>query len=148
MCLKTLSACYYLDCLKPYKSPCVLPMTNLEFDVITHDFISLVFLLLTDESLMQQENLIFDDWQKPAAAFTLNPEGVFGELSSGSAYKEFVGKITDLENTIVVPIIIFGDGTVIDGALWKPLEPFSFTLGIFWQHTHAQPPAWRNLGYI
>jgi len=41
----------------------------------------------------------------------------------------------DPENTIVVPIIIFGDGTVIDGALQKPLEPFSFTLGIFHQHT-------------
>ena len=70
--LKTLSTCYYLDCLKPYKNQCVLPTTNLEFDVITYDFISSVFSLLTDESLMQQEILIFDDWQKPAAAFTLN----------------------------------------------------------------------------
>ena len=26
--LKTLSARYYLDCLKPFKNPCVLPMTN------------------------------------------------------------------------------------------------------------------------
>ena len=69
--LKTLSACYYLDCLKPFKNPGVLPTTNLEFDVITHDFISSVFSLLTDESLMQLENLIFHDWQKPAAAFTL-----------------------------------------------------------------------------
>jgi len=97
---------------------------------------------------MQPENLIFDDWQKPAAAFTMNPEGVFGELNSGSAYKEFVQNIDDPENTIVVPIIIFGDGTVIDGVLQKPLEPFSFTLGIFQQHTCAQPSAWRNLGYI
>jgi len=91
--LQTLSTHYYLDCLKPFKNLCVLPTTNLEFDVITHDFISSVFSLLTDESLMQKENLIFDDWQKPAAAFTLNLDGVFGELNSGSAYKEFVGKI-------------------------------------------------------
>jgi len=59
--LQTLSARYYLDCLKPFKNPCVLPTTNLEFDVITHDFISSVFSLLADESLIQQENLIFDD---------------------------------------------------------------------------------------
>jgi len=97
---------------------------------------------------MQQENLIFEKRKKTAAAFTLNPDGVLGELNSGSAYKEFVGKITDPENTMVVPINIFGDGTVIDGAFQKPLEPFSFTLGRFWQHTRAQPSAWRNLGYI
>jgi len=71
---------------------------------------------------MQPENLIFDDWQNMAAAFTFNPEGVFRELNSGSAYKEFVQNIPDLENTIVVPITILGDGTVIDGVLWKPLE--------------------------
>jgi len=78
--LNTLSTWYYLDCLKPYKSQCVLPTTNLKFDVITHNFISSVLSLLTDESLMQLELFIFDDWQKPVAVFTLNLEGVLGEL--------------------------------------------------------------------
>jgi len=143
-----LSKRYHLDCLKPYKNPCVLPTTNLEFDVITHDFMSSIFSLLTDEELMQPENLIFDDWQKPAAAFTKHPEGVFEEINSGSAYKDFKNKLQDPENTIIIPIIIFGDGTVIDGAQRKPLEPFSFTLGIFWQHVWNMPQAWQNLGYI
>jgi len=31
---------------------------------------------LTDEEFMQLENLIFDNWQKPAAAFTKHLEGV------------------------------------------------------------------------
>jgi len=30
----------------------------------------------------------------------------------------------------------------------KTLEPFSFTLGIFWEHVRNMPQAWRNLGYI
>jgi len=97
---------------------------------------------------MQPENLISNDWQKPAAAFTKHPEGVFQEINSRSAYKDFVTKLHDPENTIVVPIIIFGDGTVVDGAQRKPLEPFSFTLGIFREHVWNMPQAWRNLGYI
>jgi len=44
---------------------------------------------LTDEELMRLENLIFDDWQKPAAAFTKHLEGIFEEINSGSAYKDF-----------------------------------------------------------
>ena len=44
---------------------------------------------MTDEELMRLENLSFDDWQKPAAAFTKDPEGVFEEINSGSAYKDF-----------------------------------------------------------
>jgi len=95
----------------------MLPTSNLKFDMITHNFISSVFSLLTDEFLIQLEILISDDWQKLAAAFTSNPEGIFGELNSGSAYKDFVQDIPDPENTVAVPIIIFGDGTVIDGAL-------------------------------
>jgi len=50
--LKTLSKCYHLDCLKPYKSCCVLPTTNLQFDVVMNCFLSSLFSLLTDESLM------------------------------------------------------------------------------------------------
>jgi len=114
--IKMLSQRYHLDCLKPYRIPCVMPMTNLEFDVITHNFIASIFSLLTDEELMRPENLIFDDWQKPAAAFTKHPEGIFEEINSGSAYKQFKNNMQDPDNTIILPIIIFGDGTVIDGA--------------------------------
>jgi len=92
--------------------------------VITHDFISLLFSLLTDEHLMKPENLIFDDWQKPAASNTHIPMNVFGELNSGSAYKDFVSNLEDPDNTIVIPIIIFGDGTVVDGALQNPWNHF------------------------
>jgi len=55
---------------------------------------------------------------------------------------------TFLIQKIIVPIIIFGDGSVIDGALQNTLKPFSFTLGIFHLHTCAKLSAWRNLGYI
>ncbi len=45
-------------------------------------------------------------------------------------------------------MIIFGDGTVIDGAMQESLEPFSSMFGIFWQSVQMQSIAWHNLGYI
>jgi len=30
----------------------------------------------------------------------------------------------------------------------KSIEPYSFTLGIFWQHAHAKPSAWHILCYV
>jgi len=32
---------------------------------------------------------------------------------------------------VVFSIIIFGDGTVVDGAMRKSIDPYSFMLGIF-----------------
>ncbi len=72
--------------------------------------------------------------------------GVIGKIDTASAYQEFC-KI-DPEGAIVMPMIIFGDGTVIDGAMQKSLEPYSFTIAIFRQCVRALPIAWRNLGYI
>ncbi len=97
---------------------------------------------------MRPDNLIFDDWQQPAVAFTKHMEGDFKEINSRSAYKDFVKKLWDPENTTILPIIIFGDGAVINGAQRKPLEPFSFTLGIFQQHIWNMPQAWQNLGHM
>jgi len=45
-------------------------------------------------------------------------------------------------------MIIFGDGRVIDGAMQKLLEPYSFTLALFQQYVRGLPIAWHNLGYI
>jgi len=132
--LKSLSKRYHLNCLKPFKTNCVLLTTNLQFDVITHCFMSSMFSLLTDESLMQPKNLIFDNYKKPAAAFTKFPEGIYHEINSGSTYQDHVNNLPDPENTIVFPLIMFCDGMVVDGAHRKPLEPISFTFGIFCQH--------------
>jgi len=49
---------------------------------------------------------------------------------------------------VVFSIIIFGDGMVVDGAMRKSIEPYSFTLGIFWQHAHAKSSAWRIIFYV
>ncbi len=37
---------------------------------------------------------------------------------------------------------------LLKGAMRKSIEPYSFTLGIFWQHVHAKPSAWHILCYV
>jgi len=72
--------------------------------------------------------------------------GIIGKIDTASAYQECCKKAP--KGAIVMSIIIFGDGTVIDGAMQKSLEPYSFTLAIFWQCVRGLPIAWCNLGYM
>jgi len=142
--IKYLSKCYKLECLKPWKTWCCLPTTNLVFDLITHRLLSSIFSLFTDETLMKPGNLIFKNARKPCKL--RKDRGIIGEIDSASAYQEFCKKAP--EDAIVMPMIIFGDGTVIDGSMRKSLEPYSFTLAIFRQCVRALPISWHNLGYI
>jgi len=43
------------------------------------------------------------------------------------------------KDAFVMLMIIFCDGTVIDGVMCKLLEPYSFTLAIFWQSVRVLP---------
>ena len=93
---------------------------------------------------MKPKNLIYKNARKPCKL--RKDRGVIGEIDTASAYQEFCKKAP--KNAVVMPMIIFGDGTVIDGAMRKSLEPYSFTLAIFRQCVRMLPVAWRDLGYI
>jgi len=135
-----------LECMKPYQKYCQLPTTNLQFPVIEHHFLASSFSLLTDDSLTRPENLIFKDAANPTEYHEF--KDVYGEVDSGTAYWKFVESLLDPIRAVVIPIIIFGDGTVVDGAMCKPLEPFVFTFGIFWQHIQSNLTGWHILAYI
>ncbi len=130
-----LSDQYDLKCMKPYQKYCWLPSTNLQFPVIKHWFFASVFSLLIDDSLTRPENLICKNAANPTEYHEFND--VYGEVDGGTAYWQFVDSLPDPMRTVVVPIIIFGNGTVVDGAMWKPLGPFMFNLGILWQHIQS-----------
>jgi len=134
---------YRYECLRPHKFKCRLPTNNLIFDVIGHRFLYSLYSLFTDELLMQPHNLIFER-TNPSIVQHVEPS-ILGEIHTGSAYKFYEQQHP---NTQIIPLIIFGDGTVIDGSMKKSMEPFSFTLGIFRQHVRMLPTAWRILGYI
>jgi len=75
------------------------------------------------KSLMQPCNLIFER-TNPSIVQHVEPS-ILGEIHTGSAYKFYEQQHP---NTQIIPLIIFGDGTVIDGSMKKSMEPFSFTL--------------------
>ena len=104
--------------------------------------------LLTDSSLMQPENLIFKNNKTYPAWVEKGAPGRVGEIHTREAYQNYIQKILNKDQTVIFPLIIFGDGTVVDGAMRKPMEPFSFTLGIFWQHVRTKSLAWHVLCYI
>jgi len=92
---------------------------------------------------MQLGNLIYKNAKKPLKQ--RKHKGIYGEINTGTAFRKFSKKH---RKKLIVPMIIFGDGTVIDGAMQKLLEPFSFTFGIFRQSVQMQSIAWHNLGYV
>jgi len=77
----------------------------------------------------------------PASIDYGNPD-IHGEIHTNDAFQGYM-KNANPDKTVVFSIIIFGDGTVVDGAMRKSIEPYSFTLGIFWQHAHAKPSTWH-----
>jgi len=100
--IKYLSKRYKLECLKPQKTRCCLPTTNLVFDLITHWLLSSIFSLFTDETLMKLGNLIFKNAREPCKL--RKDRGIIGEIDSASAYWEFCKNAP--EDAIVMPMII------------------------------------------
>jgi len=102
---KYFCSCYKLHCLKPCQSVCKLPSSNLSFNVVRHRFFACLFLLLTDESLMRPENLIFkNDPNSPAAIDYGNP-GVCGELHTRDAFQGYMKRIPSPDETVIFSII-------------------------------------------
>jgi len=108
-----------------------------------HQLLSSIFSLFMDEVLMQLGNLIHKNEKKLLKQ--RKHKGIYGEINTSTAFWKSSKKN---KKKLIVPIIIFGDGTVIDGAMQKSLKPFSFTFGIFWQSLWMQTIAWHNLGCI
>jgi len=86
---------------------------------------------------MQLGNLIYKNARKPCKI--RKDISIIGEIDTASAYLDCCKEVP--KGAIVMPMIIFGDGTVIDGAMQKSLELYSFTLAIFWQCVRGLPIA-------
>jgi len=79
---------FHAGCSGSAKPSC---LTNLLFDVVTHCFLSSLFSLPMDESLMHPESFIFDnDYRKPMTAFKMVHKGIYEERNMDSAYQEYV----------------------------------------------------------
>ena len=102
--------------------------------------------LLSNVELMNEANLLLN----PNDPFNSTPDGfVLSDLNSGWWYRETC-KMFHLEpqKDILLPIILFIDGSTIDTYGKLNVEPITFTLGIFKRSVRNRSEAWRTLGYI
>ena len=115
--------------------PHIFLVNNLEdhnrpLDIICFDFVPALLSLLQDESLMVTENLVINK-DYPMLMYIPSDSKV-GEANSGSCYRELVyQELAQGENQLLVPIIMYLDGTIIDSKGHINICPVSFTTSLF-----------------
>lgn len=130
----------------PIKREVALP-SGKKVTLVLHDFSQMLYSLLTDESLMIDENLLFCD-NNPFAVPPPKPEK-YGDVNTGSCYRQAYIRMCTVEGRdVLLPIILFIDKTVTDLHGNLSLEPVSFTIGILTREVRNQARAWRPLGYV
>lgn len=114
--------------------------------VVYFSFRAAVASLLSNSVLMKDDNLLLN----PDNPFNSIPDGdVLSDINSGWWYRETVS-LFELQHgrDILLPIILFIDGSTIDTNQKMNVEPITFTLGIFKRSVRNRHEAWRTIGYI
>ena len=134
---------YGLSSIFPEPITTILPSQN-AVKVTKFKFVEQMYSLLSDEELMQPQNLIFGD-DPFARVGDHGRNHSFGDIETSSWYKRTQQSVCRNRNEVLMPIILFCDKTYVKS---KPAEALSFTFGILKSHTRNNPRAWRNLGMI
>ena len=145
--------------LRPTVSELKLEAIHELVPVVSFDFKTMLTTMLTDEKLMQPENLVINpavinddgkimDASPWFAPYDFSSQPGIDEVLSGRWYKETVLSLSE-ENVFVCPLIFYVDKTFIDPIKSRfNLEPFSFTLAIFNRLCRGQFDFWSTLGHI
>ncbi len=115
-------------------------------NVICFDFMSALLSLLQDELLMVAESLVINK-DYPLSMY-IPSESKVGEANSGSHYQELYQELARGKNQLLVPIIMYLDGTAIDSRGHIKICPVSFTTSLFSKKACCDVNFWRMLGYV
>lgn len=116
-------------------------------EVVCFDFGMALLSLLQDEMLMKAENLVIN-LVDPLAMFHPNNNRL-GDANTGQRYRDLYAElITDPKRQLLVPIILYLDGTAIDGKGRLEICPVAFTCSLFNEEVRRSVTAWRMLGYV
>jgi hypothetical protein len=115
-------------------------------DIVCFDFVPALLSLLQDDNLMLPENLVvnLDD---PTSMY-MPSDNKFGEAHTGERYRDLFRELITARNQLLVPIIMFLDGTAIDSKGHIEVCPVSFTTSLFTEKVRRKSNAWRLLGYV
>jgi len=115
-------------------------------DVVCFDFVPALLSLLQDNALMRPENLVIDE-EYPTKMYWPADENI-GEAHTGERYRELYQELITKENQLLVPLILYLDGTIIDSKGHIEVCPVSFTTSLFTEKLRRHHKAWRVIGYV
>jgi len=101
--IKMMEQHYNLKCLAPVKTEVVLPSINLPVEIPMNPMLGCIFSLLSDESIMHSNNLIFPNANDPSQITPYN--GKYSEVNSGLAYQSFQQSVQRICKAVPVPLI-------------------------------------------
>jgi len=147
--LKDLSQRFHQTELKPTLVELKLPHGG-TVKITTFDFVAALGSLLSDPTLMLDENLQFyetEDGSPLGSPPTLEPI-VISDVLDGSACRYAYQIYVKTSDALLIPIILFIDKTHCDNNQRLTLEPLCMTLGIFKKEFRRLPQFWRTLGFV
>ena len=104
--------------------------------------------LLSNTSIMKEENLSFPDSRSPYSYENFPSNTDITELHHGKWWSESWETCCNYDaKEILVPIILYMDGISLDAHGRLSLTPLNMTLGIFNVATRKLPEAWETLYY-
>ena len=118
--------------------------------IYVRSFRRALFSLLTNASLIKEENLSFPNQTNPTSLVRdpeLTPDTIISELHHGQWWlRTWKEKCVPNSNEILVPIILYMDGIAIDRHGSTTLCPLNMTLGILSDYTRSiRPDAWETI---
>ena len=132
------------ELMKPKITNLVLPR-GATIPVVTFSIKGAITSLLTNTDLMNAENLLINS---TIPFQTSEVSKILSDINTGWWHHQtrdlFCAKDTD----ILLPIILFIDGSNVDKNYRLSVEPVTLTLGIFNRSTRNLSAAWRTIGFV
>jgi hypothetical protein len=130
--------------------PHIVPVSLEDHDdisnVVCFDFALALLSILQDELLMSANALVINELD-PLSMF-IPDDGRLGEAHTGSRYRDLYEELAQGHNQLLVIIILYLHGTVIDSKGHIELCPVSFTTAWLTEKACRDAGAWRLLGYV
>ena len=115
-----------------------------KFESVLHSLLSI------PDMLDENNSLLYDKYYRDPSKLDDLDEGTrcYGDFHTGSWFSNAHKNVCKSKHDVLLPIIIFIDGTNIDSYGKLNLEAVMMTLGIFNRDQRNKASAWRMLGYL
>ena len=143
--IKKLIKRYNFDDKMPFQKVVKLPISGAIVEITCHDAKASIQRLLTDPRIDPRDYLYWD--RDPTKG---PPEDLdyVEDLNTGQAYIQTHATLITEEGQVLLPIIIYTDGTAVSHFHDMELIQVKIALGIFTRQARIRPYFWVPLGYV